>query len=271
MKANHAPKKWQGIDILPGQFISGRDVMSAETGIGPQSIRTCIERLKSTNELTSKSTNKYTVFTINSWNKYQTTEPTNHQTNQQLTSNQPATNQQLTTNKNEKNEKNEKEVLSETSSDDGSSLEVPRKHSGSTEEARIKEEGIRNKEEGDLSEKISDVVSVLKAEKKPREPDPIAQAMIEHYKHTPVGKSGWSRLMQSVNAMKTQKATPFGIFISSIAFQVKNPTLSQPEIENWASRWYREMTDWARKDGNFQVKEFIRSNKIAIPYENKEF
>jgi len=106
LKANHKPQKWRGIDIGKGQFVSGRKVLSLETGISEQSVRTCINKLKSTSELTIKNTNKYSLFTLNNWNLYQSEIlPTN-----KLTSNQPATNQQLTTNKNVKNEKNDKNI-----------------------------------------------------------------------------------------------------------------------------------------------------------------
>jgi len=102
LRANHTPKRWQGIDIDAGQFVSGRVKLSQETGLSQQSVRTCIERLKSTNELTIKSTSKYSVFTLNNWEKYQSGETATSN----LTNGQPASNQQVTTNKNEKNEKN---------------------------------------------------------------------------------------------------------------------------------------------------------------------
>lgn len=98
--ANHKEKKWQGQVILKGQFVSGRKKLAAETGISEQTLRTCINRLKSTNELTSKATSKFTIFTVVNYEKYQ---QSNQQSNQQLTNNQPTTNQQLTTTKNVKN------------------------------------------------------------------------------------------------------------------------------------------------------------------------
>jgi len=92
LRANHEEKKWQGHLVSEGQFISGRKQLSLETGLSEQTIRTCIERLKSTSELTSKTTNKNTLFTINSWKKYQFKEEANQQPNQQVTNNQPTSN-----------------------------------------------------------------------------------------------------------------------------------------------------------------------------------
>ena len=108
IRANHDDGKYQGICVPKGSFISGRLSLSAETGLSERSIRTCIERLKTTNELTSKSSSKYTVFTINSWEIYQTLKQNDQQNDQQATSKRPANDQQTTTNKNEKNKKKEK-------------------------------------------------------------------------------------------------------------------------------------------------------------------
>jgi biotin operon repressor len=108
ISANHKPAKWQGINIERGQFLSGIDSLSRATGLSKQSIRTSIKHLKSTGELTSKSTNKNTLYTIVNYNLYQTIEqePTSKLTSQ-LTNDQQATNKQLTTNKNDKKEENE--------------------------------------------------------------------------------------------------------------------------------------------------------------------
>jgi len=113
IKANHAPRKWRGIDIQSGQFITSRDKLSAETGISQQSVRTILKRMQDTNEITIKSTSKYTMLTVCNWATYQTgcgeiNQPANQQSTSELTNDQPATNQQLTTNKNDKKVKNEK-------------------------------------------------------------------------------------------------------------------------------------------------------------------
>lgn len=110
--ANFEDKKWRGILVKRGQFITGRHELSSATGISEQSIRTNIARLKSTNEITSTSTSRYTIYTIVNYDKFQSLDdkPTSTSTSQ-LTNDQPATNQQLTTTKNEKNIKNEKKDI----------------------------------------------------------------------------------------------------------------------------------------------------------------
>ncbi len=107
--ANYKENNWQGIKIMPGQLIVGRKKLAETTGISEQTIRTCLTRLKSTNEITIKSTNKYSVITIVNWAKYQGKEnKSTSKSTSNLTNNQPATNQQLTTPKEGKNNKNDK-------------------------------------------------------------------------------------------------------------------------------------------------------------------
>lgn len=91
------------MNIKAGSFITGRKVLSFETGISEQSIRTCLDVLKSTSTITITAYSKFSVISINNWCEYQ-------ETTSKLTNNQPATNQQLTTNKNVKNDKNIKNI-----------------------------------------------------------------------------------------------------------------------------------------------------------------
>jgi len=102
-KANHKDGNWKGIEVKRGQLITGLDSLKHQTGISTQSLRTCLERLKSTGEITNKSTNKYRIITILKYDSYQLKE----KDNKQLTNNQQTTNKQLTANKNVNNDKNE--------------------------------------------------------------------------------------------------------------------------------------------------------------------
>lgn len=110
LNANFKEKQWNGITIMPGQLVTSADKIGQELGLGRQVCRTCINRLISTNEITTKPTNKYTLITITNWAIYQSNDvdanhQNNHESNQQLTINQPSINHQLTTNKKEKKEK----------------------------------------------------------------------------------------------------------------------------------------------------------------------
>ena len=111
LRANHTDTNWRGIELKRGQFVTSLKHLAEENGISVQTLRTHLKRLKSTRELTIKSTNKNSVITVCKYESYQSEKSeantqTNTQTNKQVTSNQQATNIQLTTDKNDKNNKN---------------------------------------------------------------------------------------------------------------------------------------------------------------------
>lgn len=100
LKASHKERKYKGVTIKIGQVMTGRKILSMETGLSEQKIRTSLERLKSTNEITIESSSQGTIIQLVNYEKYQVA--TDGSTNDQ-----PTINQQVTTNKNVKNEKNE--------------------------------------------------------------------------------------------------------------------------------------------------------------------
>ena len=100
-KANHKDKKYRGSVVKRGTFLTGRDLLALETGLSVQQIRTSLTKLKSTNELTIKSSRQGTVIEVVNYDKFQ--DATNTPTNEQ-----PTSNQQVTSNKNDKKEKNDK-------------------------------------------------------------------------------------------------------------------------------------------------------------------
>lgn len=111
LMANHEPGRWQGHDVDRGQIITGLKALKRDTGISIQSLRTCLAKLEKTQELTSKSTNRFRLITLCNYKDYQIKDfETNKPANKQLTNNQQTTNKQLTPNKNVKKNKNEEEV-----------------------------------------------------------------------------------------------------------------------------------------------------------------
>lgn len=105
LRANHKDNNWRGQVIKRGQFISSRGKLAQELKLGEQQVRTALNKLKATNEVTSVGKSQHTVFTVINYDLYQTP---NQQSNQHLTNEQPASNQQVTTNNNVNNENNEK-------------------------------------------------------------------------------------------------------------------------------------------------------------------
>lgn len=106
LKANHADKKYKGKLVKRGTFLTSRDLLSSETGLTVREVRTALNKLISTNELTNVSTRKGSVITVINYDKYQNT--TNKKTNKR-----PTSDQQATSNKNDKNEKNIEERKSD--------------------------------------------------------------------------------------------------------------------------------------------------------------
>lgn len=108
------PFNGQDVQLKAGEFITGREKACKTLNLPAQQYRTAIKYLKSTSRITIKSTNRFSIISIVSWDSYQSQESLsntqiNQQTNQPLTNKQPATNQPLTTYKNDKNVNNVKE------------------------------------------------------------------------------------------------------------------------------------------------------------------
>ena len=97
LNANYADTKWQGKVIKRGQMLTTTPKIMEALRLTEQQTRTCIGRLKSTGEITCKSTNKYTIITICNYDRYQDDNfPSNGQNNGQ--NNIPATDKQRTNN-----------------------------------------------------------------------------------------------------------------------------------------------------------------------------
>lgn len=124
LKACWKDTKIEGKIIPRGSFVSSIVNISEELSLTPMEVRTALKHLKSTNELTSKGTNRNTVFTVTNYDLYQSKEQAEQQTdnkrttneqqtdNEQITSKEQTINKPLTTNeeyKEDKNIKNEEE------------------------------------------------------------------------------------------------------------------------------------------------------------------
>jgi hypothetical protein len=97
MKASHKEYELivgcQKVHLMPGDLIFGRKKVSKELKLSEQTIRTFLDFLKTSQNITIRTTNKFSVISIVNWRTYQEEEnEINQQINQPLTSNQPATN-----------------------------------------------------------------------------------------------------------------------------------------------------------------------------------
>lgn len=101
LSANWKDGEWHGIKVKRGQIITGRDSLAQKCGLSVRQVRTALEHLKSTNDITIKTTSKFSIITLNNYDPAENinSETTNKRpTNDQPPTNErPASDQQATT------------------------------------------------------------------------------------------------------------------------------------------------------------------------------
>lgn len=113
LTVNFEDKNWEGIVVKRGQIVTSYDHLSYElsynrrTGRCPSKrnftvmmVRSALNKLKLTGEITSHSTNNYTIITVNNYSEYQ---DINKPTNRRVTNEQQADNKRITTTKQRNN------------------------------------------------------------------------------------------------------------------------------------------------------------------------
>lgn len=100
LEANYYDNQFEDIVLPPGSFVTSIKSLAQKTGLTVQQTRTCISNLQITNEITIKSTNRYSIITINKWDEYQSggKKSTNKTTNKNL-QNQQTNNKQTNNNR----------------------------------------------------------------------------------------------------------------------------------------------------------------------------
>lgn len=99
LSANYKDGEFLGIQIKRGQALKSISKLSFETGLTVQNVRTAINHLKSTREITCNPTKYGQLITIEKYALYQSNEyVSNTQPNRELTSNQQGANRELTSN-----------------------------------------------------------------------------------------------------------------------------------------------------------------------------
>ena len=71
LTVNYEPQRWQGIAVERGQRVASLAKLADETGLTVKQVRTALEHLKRTGEVTHKATSKYGLFTVNHYDRYQ--------------------------------------------------------------------------------------------------------------------------------------------------------------------------------------------------------
>jgi len=122
LKANYKANKWHGEEFPEGTFPTSLDRLSADTGLSVRTVRTCLERLNESGEISIESTKKGTKIKVTKWADFQGSTDdydmaTDTQTDKQVANNRQTTDKQPTTLKEYKNIRNvnykEKENIKE--------------------------------------------------------------------------------------------------------------------------------------------------------------
>jgi predicted transcriptional regulator len=193
--------KWKGIALDRGQLLTGRKELSKKTGLSEQTVRTCLKRLESTNEITIKSTNKYSIITICNYRTYQDKQENNNQqfnrqSNKQPTNNQPTTNHiqqynNITTNKN-----------NNISTDLETFFEDFRKaYKGNKRGFKAEFENLQKKRQKDWQEVIPKLLPALERMEQWREQTKQAKKFVPDYAmlQTWINQNRWEMEYETIN------------------------------------------------------------------------
>jgi len=108
LSANHAPKKWRGIDIGRGQLWTSIGNLAKEIGLSEKQIRNSLKKLERTNEISIKGASKGTMITVCKYDSYQDTkEDKGEQTGKPKANEGQAKGKQGATNNNDNNTNND--------------------------------------------------------------------------------------------------------------------------------------------------------------------
>lgn len=93
LKANFVDGRFEGVAVNRGQFVTSLPNLAKQTKLSIQQVRTALDHLKLTGEITDKAYPKFRVITVVKYDEYQRD---NRQDNSQSTGNQQASNRPAT-------------------------------------------------------------------------------------------------------------------------------------------------------------------------------
>lgn len=128
-KANWKAGRFRGIEVPRGSFITSLQSLSDELNMSVRSVRTALDHLKSTGELTSKNYPHWRMITVVKYDEYQSDD---RLSDKQPTSKRQATDKQPTTIEERKNlnniKKGKKEPAAPTEKSKNALREIERLH-----------------------------------------------------------------------------------------------------------------------------------------------
>lgn len=129
LKANWKEGKFEGQVIPRGSFVSSISRLASETDLTPREVRTALEHLKATGEVTIKSHNKYSIYKVNNYSLYQSNDI---QTDNRMTGKRQASDKQ-------NDIQSDKQATSKRHSNDILTTTIEERKKGRREEVNIKE------------------------------------------------------------------------------------------------------------------------------------
>ena len=99
IEARTVDKSYRGEMLEKGTFVTTSSGLAADLNLSRQQVRTALDKLVSTNNITKTATNKNLIIKVVNWEYYQdkkgnSNHQNNQQVNQQITNKQPTNNQQ---------------------------------------------------------------------------------------------------------------------------------------------------------------------------------
>lgn len=71
LSVNYENKEWQGQTVCRGEIITSISHLAADTGLSEKQVRTALQKLSSTGEISIATTNRYSKITVNNYERYQ--------------------------------------------------------------------------------------------------------------------------------------------------------------------------------------------------------
>lgn len=87
--ANWEDKEWRGITVHRGELVSSLSHLSRDTGLSVSQVRTCLNRLQNSKQVSIETTNQMTKITICNYDSYQYICESQSQANDTQDGNQP--------------------------------------------------------------------------------------------------------------------------------------------------------------------------------------
>ena len=112
LRANWKDGNFRGEEIKRGSFVSSLSKLSDETNLSVREVRTAINHLEKTGEVTINRHSKYSVFTVNNYCAYQQSDT---QADKQVTGNRQASDKQATTIEERKKERRKEYIDTDVS------------------------------------------------------------------------------------------------------------------------------------------------------------